>query len=56
MWRQLSIHCEEYYVDWIENIKSSYWENANIGINNGYPNSGYHMVSAINKNGMIFGG
>ena len=27
-----------------------------MGINNGYGPNGYHLVSAINKNAMIFGG
>jgi hypothetical protein len=56
MWKSLGIYCPYYYVDWVENIKSSSWENANVGINNGYSPSVYHYVFPGNKNGIMFGG
>ena len=34
MWDRLGIDLEQYYVDWISNIRKSHWDGANVGINN----------------------
>lgn len=35
MWRDLDFNCDEYYVDWVDNILKCHWVGANIGLNNG---------------------
>jgi hypothetical protein len=56
MWKELNIVCAEYYVDWIINIRKSYWDGANIGINDGRYQSEFDYVRSLEPQGMIFGG
>ena len=57
MWHDLKIKTSEYYVDWIINIRKSYWPGANIGLNDAFTQIEIDYIHAtLAPNAMIFGG